>query len=155
MPKMKCKICNKEFYVKPSHQKIGYGQFCSRACHFKNQRRGKYVLCAACEKEIWRMPKELRKSKSNKFFCGKSCQTKWRNKQFSGIKHPNWRGGEHTYPRLMKEYGVQPICKHCGIKDRRVLIIHHLDHDRKHNTKDNLTWLCRNCHYLIHDGKTC
>ncbi|KKR34901.1 MAG: hypothetical protein UT67_C0005G0013 [Candidatus Magasanikbacteria bacterium GW2011_GWA2_40_10] len=154
MPQVNCKICKKEFYVKPYHQTLGYGKFCSRKCHFQSQRKGKYVLCAICGKESWKQLKALNGSASGKFFCGKSCQTKWRNKAFSGEKHPNWLGGEHTYKRVMHENKITPICNMCGIKDKRVLIIHHKDHNRKNNVIINLMWLCRNCHYLIHDGKT-
>ena len=28
--------------------------------------------------------------------------------------------------------------------------LHHIDHDRTHNDKDNLMWLCNNCHKKIH-----
>lgn len=151
MPKVKCKICNKEFYVKPSHQKLGYGKYCSKGCKFLGQRKGKYVLCETCDKEVWKMPKDLKGSKSGKFFCSKKCQTLWRNKKFSGPLHQNWQGGEYTYYRIMKENNVLQICKRCLIKDKRVLIIHHLDCNRKNNKVDNLVWLCRNCHYLVHN----
>jgi len=154
MPQVKCKICDKEFYVKPSHQKLGYGKYCSRNCQRKGQVKGKYVLCEFCGKEIWRIPRDIKRSKSNKFFCSKSCQTKWRNKLFSGNKHANWKGGEYTYHRIMREHNIRAICSRCGIDDKKVLVIHHKDHNRKNNNIDNLVWLCRNCHYLTHDGKT-
>lgn len=150
MPVNKCGICSAEFYVKPSHIKLGYGKYCSTKCMGLGRRQGKYVLCNICDKEIWKMPKALKKSKSGKFFCGKSCQTKWRNKEFSGIKHPNWRGGEFTYYRIMKENKIRPICHNCGYKNKRALVIHHKDQNRRNNSISNLIWLCRNCHYLIH-----
>lgn len=133
---------------------MGYGIYCSRSCSDMGRKKGKFVLCDICGKEIWKRPKALKNSKSKKFFCGKSCQTKWRNKEFSGVKHPNWKGGEFTYGRIMKELGIKPICSHCGINNKQVLVIHHLDQNRKNNTHKNLIWLCRNCHYLIHQGHT-
>ncbi|MBU0613075.1 HNH endonuclease [Patescibacteria group bacterium] len=154
MPQSKCKICSKEFYVKPSHQKLGYGKYCSRDCAAQGRRKGKYILCEICGSEVWKMPKHIRNSKSKKYFCSKSCQTKWRNKEFSGTKHPNWKGGEYTYHRVMIKHKIKPICSNCGIKDKRILVIHHKDHNRKNNEIDNLIWLCRNCHYLIHNRKT-
>ncbi|MBL8031006.1 MAG: HNH endonuclease [Candidatus Doudnabacteria bacterium] len=54
----------------------------------------------------------------------------------------------------MKRHKMEPVCVTCKITDTRVLIVHHLDHDRTNNTISNLRWLCRNCHYLIHEGKT-
>lgn len=150
MPQKHCQICNKTFYVKPSHLKLGYGKYCSMKCRREGQRKGKFVLCEVCGKETWKMPKAFRNSKSGKFFCSKSCQTKWRNEEFSGAKHPNWRGGEYTYYRVMKIHGIRPICAKCGLKDKRVLVIHHEDLNRKNNSPANLIWLCRNCHYLVH-----
>lgn len=154
MLEVPCQICKTVLYVKPSHQKLGYGKYCSRKCKELSQRKGKYVICHQCGKEVWKMPKALKHSKSKKYFCSKSCQTTRRNGVFSGPKHPNWQGGEYIYPKVMKQHGIPPVCKKCRLKDKRVLIIHHIDHNRKHNTIDNLMWLCRNCHYLIHDGKT-
>jgi hypothetical protein len=154
MPQKKCKICDTEFYVKPSHIKLGYGKYCSAACHHQGLRKGKLVHCHICEKEAWKQPKALKNSKSGKFFCSKSCQTKWRNKEYKGTKHANWQGGEYTYYKVMKENNVPPVCKDCGIKNRRVLVIHHKDSNRKNNQLENLIWLCRNCHYLVHNGKT-
>lgn len=151
MPQVKCKICNKEFYIRPSHLKRGHGKFCSQKCQYEGQKTGKFIACDVCGKEKWKTLKDLRSSKSGKYFCGKTCQTIWRNKQYTGERHVNWRGGEFTYQRIMKENKVEPTCNICGIKDKRILLIHHLDHNRKHNVIENLIWLCWNCHYLVHN----
>jgi 5-methylcytosine-specific restriction endonuclease McrA len=45
------------------------------------------------------------------------------------------------------------ICKRCGTEDKRVLEAHHIDSNRKNNTIQNLVWLCRNCHHLVHNHK--
>ncbi len=150
MPQVRCKICNTEFYARPSHLKRGEGKFCSRKCQYQGQRKGVFILCDICGTEKWKTQKEMKQSKSGKHFCSKKCQTIWRNKYFSGEKHSNWQGGEFTYQKVMKENKIEPICNVCGNRDKRILIIHHIDHNRKHNTKDNLVWLCRNCHYLVH-----
>ena len=91
MPQVKCKICNKEFYAKPNWLKRGHGIYCSRECHHKGMRKGKFVKCDICENETWKRPRALKHSKSGKFFCSKSCQTLWRNQYYSGPKHPNWK----------------------------------------------------------------
>lgn len=75
MPQVNCKICEKEFYIKPSHQIRGWGKYCSIKCRSNAQLLGKAVLCSTCNKEIYRSPKLLVRSKSGKFFCSKSCQT--------------------------------------------------------------------------------
>ena len=154
MPQVKCKICNKEFYVKPSHQKLGYGKYCSLDCRYKSMRKGKFVICEICNEETWKTPKALKRSKSGKFFCNKHCQAIWRNKTFSGSSHPNWTGGQYIYRKLMKGSKEKCICSSCRIDNKKVLVVHHKDCNRNNNNISNLIWLCRNCHYLIHNGKT-
>lgn len=151
MPIVKCKICSTEFYVKPSHQKLGYGQYCSRKCHHIGMRKGKYVKCCTCDKITWKPPKALNGSASGKFFCSKSCQTIWRNSYFSGPLHPNWVDGKNKdYRKIIKKSEKPQQCKICGNKDTRVLVVHHLDKQRVNNSLSNLEWLCHNCHYLVH-----
>ncbi|MDD2807364.1 MAG: HNH endonuclease signature motif containing protein [Patescibacteria group bacterium] len=154
MVRRECQECKKEFNTKPSQLKLGFGKYCSMGCSRQAQKTGKFVLCYTCEKPTWKTPKDLKKSKSGYFFCGKSCQTLWRNKKYTGKNHPNWQGGEFSYHRIMKEHNISAECKECGMSNKKVLVIHHVDHNRKNNTIANLMWLCRNCHYLIHNGKT-
>ena len=154
MVPVECKQCGKKFAVKLCHFKMGQGIYCSMKCLWQSQKTGRFVVCETCNKETWKTQRALKNSKSKKFFCSKSCQTKWRNSVFIGPKHANWRGGEHTYHRVMAENKILPVCAKCGIENKKVLVIHHMDHCRTHNTIDNLMWLCRNCHYLLHDGKT-
>ena len=154
MPKVKCKICVKEFYAKPSHQKMGWGKYSSISCQRIGSRTGKFLECLICGKKIWRTPKDIRVSKSGKFFCTKSCQTLWRNKYFSGPRHPNWQGGKFIdYRGKMLKADAKPICKLCGHNDERVMIVHHIDKNRENHYPSNLVWLCHNCHYLIHNYK--
>jgi len=98
------------------------------------------------------MPRELKSSKSKKYFCSKSCQTKWRNEYFSGEKHPNWKGGFfREYREILTKGGAKPVCKLCGLKDKRLLVAHHKDKNHKNHDVENLVWLCLNCHYLVHN----
>lgn len=41
-------------------------------------------------------------------------------------------------------------CVSCGIKNEKVLIVHHKDKNRKNGNIENLEILCLNCHSLIH-----
>ena len=148
---VKCRICEKEFYVKPSHQKIGWGKYCSIICRSKAQFRGKFVICSICSKQVYRSPKALEHSKSGKFFCGKSCQTKWRNSVYSGENHYLWRGGEWVYREKLIKSGKKMVCEKCGLEDKRVIIAHHIDKNRKNTNLSNLVWLCQNCHWLVHN----
>ena len=149
----KCKICSKEFSAKLSHVKIGWGNFCSSTCHYVSMKKGNTVLCDECRIPTYKSLTKLASSKSGKFFCSKSCQTKWRNKVFSGNKHANWILGESTYRKVLKDSGVREVCTRCKKDDIRILVAHHIDHNRKNYDVKNLMWLCRNCHFVVHCDK--
>ncbi len=150
MPKVNCKICNSPFYAKPRHLKIGCGKYCSKKCQNTSQRTGFWTECNNCGKSIWKTPRDVRDSKSGKFFCSKSCQTVWRNKHYSETKHPMWKNGINTYRNILLRSKVPVMCLKCKLKDKRILIVHHLDKNRTNNSLGNLVWLCANCHMLIH-----
>ena len=152
----KCKRCGKEFLVKRSHVSYGFGIYCSAKCQHENARTGKWFNCEGCGKDIYRTPKYILQSKSKKYFCNKSCQTIWRNKEFSGTRHAAWRHGRGSYRNIMKRAGREIVCEFCGSKDERVIVVHHKDKNRTNNRLNNLAWLCRNCHYIVHqypDGR--
>ena len=146
MPISSCKICRKKFYAKPNWLKRGWGKYCSGKCQFKAQLKGKFMYCNICRKKAWKTPLQLKRSKSEKFFCSKSCQTLWRNREFSGPRHPNWTGGEFAGRRILERANKKVVCTHCNAADKRVLMVHHKDGNRKNNRITNLIWLCQNCH---------
>lgn len=155
MPIKKCKICGKKFYARPSYIKQGWGKYCSKRCQYEGYKTGRIVNCTTCGKKIYKSQKELRRSKSKKYFCNKSCFAIWKNKHLLiGEKHPSWKNGESSYREIMIRSKIPPICRNCRIDDIRVLLTHHIDKNRKNNGVRNLEWLCRNCHYLIHKCKT-
>lgn len=151
MPIVKCKICKKSFYAKPSWIKEGGGKYCSVSCHHESLKSGRVVKCSICNKEIYRARRDLWRAKNKKYFCNKSCQTIWRNSvMYVGPRHPNWKGGESTYKAVLLRNKVPQFCRKCRTRDSKVLAVHHLDHNRKNNSLNNLIWLCHNCHFLIH-----
>lgn len=151
MPQVKCSICAKDFYAKPNWLKRGWGRFCSHGCKSEGQKNGKFVECFTCKRSIYKTKKELRVSKSKKYFCTKTCQTLWRNSIYVGGNHSNWKGGEHVeYRKRLLRSGLEQYCRVCGTDDKRILCVHHIDKSRKNNAMANLTWLCHNCHYLVH-----
>lgn len=154
MPHINCKICNNKFYAKPRHIKIGWGKFCSIECRRRGQLTGKIVKCDYCGKEVYKTRLELKRSKSGKFFCNRSCACSWANKyKRVAANHASYTTGEATYREFLKRSGQERVCKKCGLEDKRVLVVHHLDFDRKNNELDNLIWLCCNCHFLVHQHK--
>ena len=151
MPTVKCRHCQSSFYAKPSWVRYGNAKYCSRECQYEGRKNGKLTNCFICKKESYKTQKQLRVSKSKKYFCGKSCQTIWRNNEFRGSKHANWKEGKHVdYRAIMARYQIKPRCKLCSLKDIRVLAVHHRNRDRKNNNISNLVWLCYNCHRLAH-----
>lgn len=153
MPQVKCKICNKEFHPKPSAIKNGLGKYCSKNCTHEGLRKGEMRKCFICNTEIYKSRKALLGSKSEKFFCGKSCQTIWRNSIVNiGSNHPNWKGGRHvSYRNILTKNKVPKVCPLCKNKDERVLAVHHIDNNHRNNAVVNLSWLCYNCHTLVHN----
>ena len=150
MPIVTCKKCSKSFYVKPSHLKLGWGKYCSKTCRTKSQLNGKKVKCFVCTKQIYRSGSSLAHSKSKKYFCSRKCQTLWRNSIYIESRSSNWINGTHSYRKIMFRRDLVTRCNRCGIKDERVLIVHHIDHNRRNNNISNLKCLCLNCHYLTH-----
>ena len=155
MPVQKCKFCKKEFSIKQSRVDKGWGKYCSSKCQYQGYQTGKFVNCDICGNKIYRAVHEIKHSESKQFFCNKSCFAVWKNQHLLiGKKHPRWKDGRASYRETMLRTKILPVCEKCGIKDLRVLLTHHIDSDRKNNKISNSKWLCRNCHYLVHDRRT-
>lgn len=149
MPTVQCKLCDKRFYAKPNWIRRGNGKFCSTKCQYQSYKTGKTVACFICKKQVYKAPRYLKRAKS--YFCSKSCQTVWRNSiVFIGPNHFNWKNGENTYRNILLRAKISLVCKKCKTKDKRILVVHHKDKNRKNNTLKNLVWLCHNCHFLVH-----
>ena len=154
MEERTCKKCGVTFYAKRSLVARGWGLYCSRACHYADSAPMVVMQCAFCGGEVHRKPSKLEHSKSGKYFCNKSCQTKWRNTVFVGAKHRQWKGGASVdYRSILQSAGLVERCVMCRTSDTRVLAVHHLDGNHKNNALDNLVWLCHNCHHMTHYTK--
>lgn len=72
----------------------------------------------------------------------------------SGERHPNWKGGDITKEsgrsRALRWFTARP-CEKCGSeKSER----HHVDENPKNNAIENIKFLCRSCHFSLHDFRT-
>jgi hypothetical protein len=150
MPIVNCHVCQRSFSVPPNRVLRGWGKYCSRACQHRDMKRGEMRPCDYCGREIYRRPCDARKSRVNRYFCNKSCRCAWANTQRAREKHPNWTNGHATYRAALIRADTRPFCRRCRLTDERVLAVHHIDGDRNNNDLRNLTWLCHNCHHLIH-----
>ena len=156
MPVKACKICAGSFYTRPSFIKVGWGMYCSMPCKGISQKNGKAMPCATCGRSMYRTPRNFkRKSITKKFFCNKACLAIWKNKTlFVGNRHTLWKSVQASYRAMMLRKRASPLCRFCGFDDVRALLVHHRDRNRQNNTIENLIWLCHNCHYLEHEGRT-
>src|SRR3990167_11174631 len=111
------------------------------------------IECFVCKKLAYKSLKDLRNSKSKKYFCSQTCGNVWIGKQQRAENNPNWAGGTSSYKILLKRTDSKRACVLCGKDDHRILCVHHVDKNRKNNKVQNLMWLCRNCHFLIHHYK--
>lgn len=80
---VRCKNCGKKF---PRYKgrateaiKFGWNQYCSSKCQFSTRLTGKYKNCQTCDKKVWRTPKELKASQTDRFFCNASCAAIFNN----------------------------------------------------------------------------
>jgi len=152
MPRIPCKLCGLEFYSKPSWIKKGDGKYCSMKCSSQARRTGKTIKCFLCKRSTYKKKIDFQRSDSGKLFCSKRCSLKWKNTTFIGPKHNNWKhgGNSDSYRNILKRSGRPRKCQICNNEDLRVLDVHHRDGNRRNNSLKNLTWLCCNCHFLVH-----
>lgn len=167
----KCKMCSSQF--KRKYRKKGKPQiYCSRKCRYLDS----YVQrqCVTCKKQftknilskksdhfcslscIQRYPCQLcgqiitgriKFQSGEKKFCGRACASFFNQTLKSTLEYiPN------GFAKSIKDHG-KIICNNCGIEDIQVLVVHHLNRNRKDNSLENLETLCANCHHKIHWGK--
>lgn len=150
MPLTSCTRCSNSFYAKPSALSKGNGKYCGLECYKTSKKSGLEIPCDICGRVSYKRKTDIVRSQSGKFFCGKSCQTRWRNQLYIGDKHKNFTTGESSYRSVMERAKTPRICRVCQTSDFRVLAVHHIDKNRKNNSLKNLAWLCHNCHFLVH-----
>lgn len=150
MMRIKCSLCDKWFERKKSQVERAKKNYCLEDCQHEARKDGTVFSCFICHKEIYRPQKAIEKNVSKKFFCSQKCCMLWQNSEFVREKHPNWKGGKSSYRGTLTKQDSHPFCKACLKDDKRILVVHHIDQNRKNNSLENLVWLCHNCHHLIH-----
>lgn len=134
-----CPQCGKEFFA-PLKSKA---KCCSRECSGLRKRTRVKVLCIRCHKEFERYLNKLRENN----YCGREC--KELDQQIGGpLALSHYKDGIRSYrEKALKSYGKR--CDRCTYdSDERMLDVHHIDGNRKHNGKENLRVLCVWCHAL-------
>lgn len=149
-----CETCDHPFLAPLKETVRGNGRFCSRSCSSARPRKLKLTnaVCGYCDNKFYCRPSRIRNSKSGLLFCCRS--HKDIAHRLNGITdlHPPHYGtgtGQYSY-REQAWAAFQHICNRCRFNDERILVVHHLDRNRKNNALDNLEILCPNCHAMEH-----
>lgn len=97
-------------------------------------------ICPICNNSFTVIPSE------DKVTCSVGCSNTYFR---SGKNNGNWVNGDGSYRiRALKHY--EHKCASCNESDEDVLVVHHIDSNRKNNELNNLIVLCANCHIKLH-----
>lgn len=143
-----CPQCNKSF-VGRKHREC-----CSQKCAWERSRKRDVVICSQCSTQFEIRPSQKNNSKSGLYFCNRKCKDE--AQRLGGIREimpPHYGTAKvPEYRNLFSEEEL--VCSRCGYNEFSCAVdIHHIDHDRSNNKKENLIPLCSNCHKGLHWGK--
>lgn len=149
--KLKCNKCGIIFPLGGNNFNKGKGYFCSRKCRMTHPEERK--------KNSRRVKLQFQRGRIHpKGMLGKIAWNKGKESlRWKREKNPNWNNGS-SY----EEYGFDWIkklkekirkrdgyeCIECN-EQKKILVVHHIDYNKKNNKEENLITLCRRCH-----GKT-
>jgi hypothetical protein len=134
-----CKFCSKQFISKKHHRLEA--TYCSRECTINARRNGDDLICVYC-KSIFHVALNIIK-RENRKYCSRSCRSAGEKKD--SVE----RGAPGHY--LKNAYRVyEKKCYDCGLLDERVIVVHHIDGNRKNGAISNLIPVCHNCHCIRH-----
>lgn len=135
-----CAFCKKEFISKK--QPTLPQKFCSRYCGAKSRKVGEKAKCKNCFSDIY-IPLHKIKGPLRKIYCSNKCRLEdWNQRSLSAQMPGSYR--ENAWKTYEKK------CYDCGLQDDRVLVIHHVDGNRKNGKIENLIPVCHNCHCIRH-----
>lgn len=165
MPNIKCPVCGKKFYCRPSRIKKQAFVCCSKECS-SQYRRNLYPeaerTCKNCGKKFRVNPAYI--SRGDRCdFCSRKCFFEFQRKHpeefFGEAKYGYWDGHKIT-----KDYKGHLVCsggrvhrlimeKHLGRKLSKKEIVHHIDGNRQNNSLGNLEVLTRSEHSKLHSRR--
>ena len=148
-----CAICGKHFDVIYPSRKT---QTCSRKCGSELRKRGKFINCEVCGKQVWVMPCHF----DERRFCSWECSYIAKGIENRGENNHNWKGGISLLPypfgwsselkeAIKKRDGY--VCQNCGETEN--LVVHHIDYDKSNLSFDNLITVCNSCNSKANYGR--
>ena len=131
-----CKVCGRLF-----QPYAPCNQYCPECIPIKIQR----------QKEAWARNQSHRRLLAGKpVGCGRGGSNK------KGKESPCYKNGIGFFHKISKQIRDEVrFCERCGkdLKDagRYHWCVHHIDHNRQNNVRENFMLLCKRCHQLEHD----
>lgn len=151
LPNTKCSNCHKDIYKRPARLKAHKIFFCDRNCQSQHKRKNSKIIivnCDCCDKRISKNRSQQRNSKTGLFFCNNLCKNKFL------AQNRRWQKDDvnsHRQRQNILYDKVKCTCQQCGYnKNKKMLDIHHYDHNHQNNKCDNLRVLCVWCHTKHH-----
>ena len=159
---VKCAICHKEIYRRPSA--LRENNYCSPECHNNNQRKGPMLICKVCGNEYYRPPSQVKWRGSS--CCSYKCIKIYYKTSQKGENSATWQGGKSSiYKRLRSSATFTEwrkavferdnyTCQDCGARNGNgkavILHPHHIKSFTKYpalrfDISNGLT-LCVHCH---------
>jgi 5-methylcytosine-specific restriction endonuclease McrA len=143
-----CECCGNEFVGMLNRE----ARFCGCDCARIASRKRVALNCDFCGKQFDRA---ISKSRTELSFCSRLCKEKaqsdFHNDKFSSLHLSHYTGG--NCPSALRGIFMKEemfACKDCGITQKFLLHIHHIDGDRANSDRDNIEILCCNCHAKRH-----
>jgi hypothetical protein len=159
LPMWKCKHCNNNFQFNTISEKANHGRWCKKNPNrnignhlFARGSENKFgkkidhnVVCAACDCKFVVTEREKLFPSKEKYFCSRKCAN-----SVGGTAKAEKYGNHGNYRKTAFNLHGN-ACLICGFD--KVIEVHHIDKNRKNNTKENLVPLCPNHHMMIHRSK--
>lgn len=134
-----CPQCTRSFVDK---RNLPDRKYCSIKCSVVRHKKGENRNCRNCGREFYAVLNRIKSGRG--IFCSNSCRLKnWNSTSLAKQCQGSYRNNAY------KVYGRK--CCRCGYdKYPRILVVHHVDGNRKNGLISNLEILCPNCHAEAH-----
>lgn len=138
-----CEFCKNDFWCPVRF--FCKKKYCNKICSSKALQNRVSCQCDYCKKLFL---KQLSDVKQFNFCCREHKDLAQRVDSYVTDFNPyinSTSNGLGNYSKRAK-YFYGELCEVCGLTDKRILQVHHIDSNRQNHELDNLIVLCPNCH---------